>query len=74
TLTAINAPEDVLAACAEAGIIVETLVPAVSPPAAAVALAGAAAQAARSPHEVRADYGELPAAKVPAFKGPHGKR
>jgi hypothetical protein len=39
----------------------------VTPPAAAVALLGVITPAAASAHEVRADYGELPAAKVPRF-------
>ncbi len=38
------------------------------PPAAAIALLGASMPAAASVHEVRADYGELPAAKVPRLK------
>jgi hypothetical protein len=39
--------------------------PAVTPAAAAVALAACSRAAAASLHEVRADYGELPAAKAP---------
>lgn len=68
TLVALNAPEDVLAACAEGGYTVERRPAAVTPPAAAVALAGGRARAATSSHEVRADYGELPAAKVPTLR------
>jgi tRNA threonylcarbamoyladenosine biosynthesis protein TsaB len=67
-LPLIGAPEDVLAMLAEAGWTVTPLAPLVSPPAAAVALAGAALRPAASAHEVRADYGELPAAKVPDFR------
>ena len=68
TLPVIGAPEDVLAALAERGIIVEALSPLVTPAAAAVALAGAGREPARTLHDVKADYGELPAAKVPKFK------
>ncbi|MEO9170579.1 MAG: tRNA (adenosine(37)-N6)-threonylcarbamoyltransferase complex dimerization subunit type 1 TsaB [Candidatus Baltobacteraceae bacterium] len=66
-LTVINAPEDVLCACAEGGFTVDSRVSVVSPPAAAAALAAAGLRPAASLHEVRADYGELPAAKVPTF-------
>jgi len=67
-LAVIGAPEDVLATLAEAGWTVIPLAPLVTPPAAAVALSGATARAAASAHEVRADYGELPAAKVPDLR------
>ncbi len=67
TLVVIGAPKDVLAELAERGIVVESLQPLVTPPAAAAALAAAACEPAPSPHGVRADYGELPAAKVPKF-------
>ena len=71
-LPVIAAPEDVLAALAEAGWTVTPMPPLVTPAAAAVALVGAAAPAAASAHEVRADYGEAPAAKVPRFQAaPH---
>lgn len=66
-ITAINAPKDVLDACAEGGFIVEARPPMFSPPAAAVALASLHLRAAAGVHEVRADYGELPAAVVPTF-------
>lgn len=66
-LVAVNAPEDVLCACAEGGFIVDSRLPAVTPFAAAAALSAAVADPAPSAHEVRADYGELPAAKVPSF-------
>ena len=65
SLSAIGASKDVLAALAERGIIVQSLDPLVAPPAAAAALAAASLPAAPTPHDVRADYGELPAAKVP---------
>lgn len=60
--------EDVFACLAEAGFIVRPRDPFVSPPAVAVALAGALAQPAASAHAVAVDYGEAPAAKVPAFR------
>lgn len=63
----LGAPEDVLAALAERGHIVESVAPCVMPAAAAVALAAGARDAARTLHDVKADYGELPAAKVPKF-------
>ena len=62
-LDVVGAPEDVLDALAERGIVVHSVDPAVTPAAAAAALAAAHAHAAESLHEVRADYGELPAAK-----------
>jgi tRNA threonylcarbamoyladenosine biosynthesis protein TsaB len=63
-LDVVGAPEDVVAMLAERGIIVNALSPAIAP-AAAAALAAQDRAAAHTPHEVRADYGELPAAKVP---------
>lgn len=63
-----GAPEDVLAALAEAGWTVTSHSPAVTPPAAAVALAGRFARPAANAHDVRADYGEAPAARVPDFR------
>jgi tRNA threonylcarbamoyladenosine biosynthesis protein TsaB len=66
-LAVLGAPEDVIRALAEAGIIVEALAPIVTPPAAAAALAAISLLPAASPHAVRADYGETPAAKVPDF-------
>jgi len=65
-LTVVGAPKDVLAALAERRIIVHPVEPLVRPAAAAVALAAASREAAPNVHEVRADYGELPAAKVPS--------
>ena len=64
-LAVLGAPEDVLAELAERGIAVNSLDPLVSPPAAAIALAGATRAPAVSVHEVTADYGELPPARVP---------
>ena len=66
-LPVVGASKDVLAALAERGIDVHSLDPLVTPAAAATALAAASRASARSVHEVRADYGELPAAKVPKF-------
>jgi tRNA threonylcarbamoyladenosine biosynthesis protein TsaB len=63
-LDVLGAPEDVLGALAERGMTVNALSALVAP-AVAAALASQRREAARTPHEVRADYGELPAAKVP---------
>jgi tRNA threonylcarbamoyladenosine biosynthesis protein TsaB len=62
-----GAPKDVLDALAEGGIIVEPLDATVTPPAAALALLASSRAPAASIHDVRADYGEAPAARVPAF-------
>jgi tRNA threonylcarbamoyladenosine biosynthesis protein TsaB len=62
-----GASEDVLALLAEGGFIVEARPQIVRPPAAAVALAGERTRPGQSIHEVRADYGEAPAAKPPTF-------
>jgi len=64
-LAVVGAPKDVLDALAERGIIVRSFDPAVTPAAAAVALAAPARTPPPSIHEVEADYGELPAAKPP---------
>ena len=61
-----GAPEDVLAALAERGIVASARFPAVVPPAAAIAVVAASMEAELSVHALHADYGELPAAKVPA--------
>ncbi|MBV8637219.1 MAG: tRNA (adenosine(37)-N6)-threonylcarbamoyltransferase complex dimerization subunit type 1 TsaB [Candidatus Eremiobacteraeota bacterium] len=74
TLPVLGAPEDVFAYLAEGGFIVEPRSPIVTPPAAAIALAGVHARAAASIHEVRADYGEAPAAHVPTFRPTDRKR
>lgn len=68
TLDVLGAPEDVLSALAEAGYTVRSFAPLVAPPAAAVALAAEGMRPATSPHDVRADYGEAPAARVPSFR------
>ncbi|HUA08340.1 MAG TPA: tRNA (adenosine(37)-N6)-threonylcarbamoyltransferase complex dimerization subunit type 1 TsaB [Candidatus Acidoferrales bacterium] len=67
-LPVIGAPEDVLRALAEAGWTVQLLPVLHTPAAAAVALLGGSMPPAPSAHEVRAEYGELPAAKVPRFR------
>lgn len=66
--------EDVLSGLAERGCSVQNLDRAIRPTALAVAAVAATRDAARSSHEIRADYGELPAAKVPRFGGAHGER
>lgn len=66
-LDVVGAPEDVLHALAERDIIVRSFDPAVTPAAAAAALAASSRTPPKSVHEVRADYGELPAAKPPKF-------
>jgi len=65
TLDVLGAPEDVLHALAERALVVRSVDPLVTPAAAAAALAAASRAPAPSPHQVRADYGELPAAKPP---------
>lgn len=53
--------EDVLAGLAERGFTVTAITDSIGPTAAAIALAALQREPARSAHEVRADYGELPA-------------
>jgi tRNA threonylcarbamoyladenosine biosynthesis protein TsaB len=65
TLPVVGAPKDVLYALAERAIIVRSVDPLVTPPAAAAALAAPSRTPPTSLHQVRADYGELPAAKIP---------
>jgi tRNA threonylcarbamoyladenosine biosynthesis protein TsaB len=64
-LDVVAAPEDVLGALAERGIVVNSHTPLVAEAAVAAAYIAQTREPARTPHEVRADYGELPAAKVP---------
>ncbi|HEX4012729.1 MAG TPA: tRNA (adenosine(37)-N6)-threonylcarbamoyltransferase complex dimerization subunit type 1 TsaB [Candidatus Cybelea sp.] len=64
-LDVVGAPKDVLYALAERAVDVRPFDPAVTPAAAAAALAAGSRLPAASVHEVRADYGELPAAKIP---------
>jgi tRNA threonylcarbamoyl adenosine modification protein YeaZ len=63
-----GASEDVLGALAERAIVVSPVPSSVTPAACAAALAASALEPARSVHAVRADYGELPAARVPRLK------
>ena len=60
-----NGAEDVLAALGERAKNVKILAPAVESPALAAAMLAAQSQPASSVHEVRADYGEQPAARLP---------
>lgn len=64
-LTVIGDAEDVLPGLAERGFSVRKIDRAIMPTALAVATVAASREPARSSHEIRADYGELPAAKVP---------
>ena len=64
-LSVVGDAEDVLPGLAERGFSVQKLDRAILPTALAVATVAASREPARSSHEVRADYGELPAAKVP---------
>jgi tRNA threonylcarbamoyladenosine biosynthesis protein TsaB len=57
--------QDVAAGLAERGWDVKIADPVISPPALAVATIGMQRPAAPSVHEVRADYGELPPARIP---------
>jgi tRNA threonylcarbamoyladenosine biosynthesis protein TsaB len=67
-LPVFGASEDVLGALAERGILVSLVTPSTSPAACAAALAAGTLTPAPSVHAVRADYGELPAARVPRLK------
>ncbi|MGA8797644.1 MAG: tRNA (adenosine(37)-N6)-threonylcarbamoyltransferase complex dimerization subunit type 1 TsaB, partial [Candidatus Cybelea sp.] len=60
SLDVVGASKDVLDALAERGILVRSVNPAVTPAAAAAALAACSRTPPGSLHEVRADYGELP--------------
>ncbi len=64
-LPVVGAPEDVLHALAERGIVVRSADPLVTPAAAAAALAASSRTPPASLHELAPDYGELPAAKPP---------
>lgn len=59
--------EDVLSALGERAVEVEVVPRVIEPAAVAVATVALSRAPARSPHEVRADYGELPAARIPKF-------
>jgi tRNA threonylcarbamoyladenosine biosynthesis protein TsaB len=64
-LAVVGAPKDVLHALAERRVQVHPLNPAVTPAAAAAALAALTRVPANSAHKVTADYGELPAVTRP---------
>ena len=64
--------QDVLAALAERGWSVEPVARVSSPAAVAVAALAGEREPARTFHEIRADYGELPAAKIPNLPGTRG--
>lgn len=64
-LSVIGDAEDVLSGLAERAWNVKTIERTVLPAALAVAVVATSREPSRSSHEVRADYGELPAAKVP---------
>lgn len=74
TLTVAGDAEDVLPGLAERGFSVQKIDRAILPTALAVASVAASREPARSSHELRADYGELPAARVPNIGGAHGER
>jgi len=73
TLSVIGAAEDVLPGLAERGFSVQKLEREIHPTALAVAAVAASREPARSSHEIRADYGELPAAKIPKLRGALGE-
>jgi len=64
-LNVVGAPKDVLHALAERGLIVRAVQPLVTPAAAAAALVASGRTPPKTLHEVRADYGELPAVTLP---------
>ena len=66
-LATVGAPKDVLSALAERAIVARPFEPQSGPAAVAAALLAGARDPAPNVHAVRADYGELPAAKVPKF-------
>lgn len=66
-LRVLGAAEEVAAELDRRGVAFEVLEPVVSPAALAVALVAASREPNASYHELRADYGELPAARVPKF-------
>jgi len=67
-LPVLGAPEDVLCALAERAIVVSPVTASATSAACAAALAAVELKPAASVHAVRADYGELPAARVPRLK------
>lgn len=67
SLPVVGASQDARSALGERAYSVTYYEPLVTPAAAAAALIGGERNAETSPHAVRADYGEAPAAKVPKF-------
>lgn len=65
--------EGVIAALGERGVDVHVVDRVITPAALAVATVAATREPAHSLHEIRADYGELPAAKIPKLGGAHGE-
>ncbi len=61
--------EDVLPGLAERGFSVQEMPAALEPSALAVATVAAQREPAQTLHEIRADYGELPAASIPKLPG-----
>jgi|SRR5579884_2848535 len=72
-VTVLGEAEDVLPGLAERGWSVHHVHRVIEPAALAIAVIAAQREPARSLHEVRADYGELPAAKIPKLRGAHGE-
>jgi tRNA threonylcarbamoyladenosine biosynthesis protein TsaB len=70
-LAVLGDAEDVLSALGERASNVQTVTRVIEPAALAVASVAMQREPAHSLHEVRADYGELPAAKVPRIRGAH---
>lgn len=66
-LTVVGAPEGVLAALGERGLTVRNAPNRATIPAEAVAELASRREPETSPHAVRPDYGEVPAAQVPRF-------
>ncbi|HXP92155.1 MAG TPA: tRNA (adenosine(37)-N6)-threonylcarbamoyltransferase complex dimerization subunit type 1 TsaB [Candidatus Binatia bacterium] len=66
-ITVVGATKDVLAALGERGLNVRTIHNRAAVPAEAVAQLATRYEPAASPHALRPDYGELPAARVPRF-------
>jgi len=67
-LTAIDPSEDVLAALGERAISVRIVTNQTFPPALALARLASVVTPSQSLHQVGADYGELPPAKVPRLR------
>lgn len=72
-LRVVGETQDVLCGLAERGWSVESVERVIVPAGRAVALVAGMREPARIFHEVRADYGELPAAKIPNLPGALGE-